>query len=360
MNLEQLGKKARTIWKKHGRKIAAITVGLVVAIGLYNYYDNHVIKQSPEYMIEQLNTAIQNGDRDTVYKYVNLYNLIDETAKTTSLLNVKVEDWANGADALSESINRDQMVADVAENILNNIKDNHKIMYTGDANNIVSKGIRMLGINDLEFESIHLTKEKSDVPILDLTVHDTNKKDVKYVIHIRLKKVDNRWMLDQLVAADTVIKTRLVDYKQNLTEENRNTIALFNKLIKISNPTVSIQDLAKPELSPKELFKLSKEEKENLFKLKSKLKIEAPILLDTKVDSAKAIVTFTDKNTGTIIKELPIDIAKGSTTISYDKDVNYTDKAQELLADAIKNNRVLVSITIQSVTTSDGTKTLKQ
>lgn len=167
-------------------------------------------------------------------------------------------------------------------------------------------------------------------------------------------------MLDQLVAADTVIKTRLVDYKQNLTEENRNTIALFNKLIKISNPTVSIQDLAKPELSPKELFKLSKEEKENLFKLKSKLKIEAPILLDAKVDSAKAIVTFTDKNTGTIIKELPIDIAKGSTTISYDKDVNYTDKAQELLADAIKNNRVLVSITIQSVTTQDGTKTLKQ
>ena len=59
MNLEQLGKKARPIWKKHGRKIAAITVGLVVAIGLYNYYDNHVIKQSPEYMIEQLNTAIQ-------------------------------------------------------------------------------------------------------------------------------------------------------------------------------------------------------------------------------------------------------------------------------------------------------------
>ena len=150
-------------------------------------------------------------------------------------------------------------------------------------------------------------------------------------------------MLDQLVAADTVIKTRLVDYKQNLTEENRNTIALFNKLIKISNPTVSIQDLAKPELSPKELFKLSKEEKENLFKLKS-----------------KPIVTFTDKNTGTIIKELPIDITKGSTTISYDKDVNYTDKAQELLADAIKNNRVLVSITIQSVTTQDGTKTLKQ
>ena len=42
---------------------------------------------------------------------------------------------------------------------------------------------------------------------------------MKYVIHIRLKKVDNRWMLDQLVAADTVIKTRLVDYKQNLTEE---------------------------------------------------------------------------------------------------------------------------------------------
>lgn len=357
MNLEQ---KARPIWKKHGRKIAAITVGLVVAIGLYNYYDNHVIKQSPEYMIEQLNTAIQNGDRDTVYKYVNLYNLIDETAKTTSLLNVKVEDWANGADALSDSINRDQMVADVAENILNNIKDNHKIMYTGDANNIVSKGIRMLGINDLEFESIHLTKEKSDVPILDLTVHDTNKKDVKYVIHIRLKKVDNRWMLDQLVAADTVIKTRLVDYKQNLTEENRNTIALFNKLIKISNPTVSIQDLAKPELSPKELFKLSKEEKENLFKLKSKLKIEAPILLDAKVDSAKAIVTFTDKNTGTVIKELPIDIAKGSTNISCNKDVNYTDKSQELLADAIKNNRVLVSITIQSVTTQDGTKTLKQ
>ncbi len=37
-------------------------------------------------------------------------------------LNVKVEDWANGADALSDSINRDQMVADVAENILNNIK----------------------------------------------------------------------------------------------------------------------------------------------------------------------------------------------------------------------------------------------
>ncbi len=333
MNLEQLGKKARPIWKKHGRKIAAITVGLVVAIGLYNYYDNHVIKQSPEYMIEQLNTAIQNGDRDTVYKYVNLYNLIDETAKTTSLLNVKVEDWANGADALSDSINRDQMVADVAENILNNIKDNHKIMYTGDANNIVSKGIRMLGINDLEFESIHLTKEKS---------------------------VDNRWMLDQLVAADTVIKTRLVDYKQNLTEENRNTIALFNKLIKISNPTVSIQDLAKPELSPKELFKLSKEEKENLFKLKSKLKIEAPILLDAKVDSAKAIVTFTDKNTGTVIKELPIDIAKGSTNISCNKDVNYTDKSQELLADAIKNNRVLVSITIQSVTTQEGTKTLKQ
>ena len=310
-------------------------------------------------MIEQLNTAIQNGDRDTVYKYVNLYNLIDETAKTTSLLNVKVEDWANGADALSDSINRDQMVADVAENILNNIKANHKIMYTGDANNIVSKGIRMLGINDLEFESIHLTKEKSDVPILDLTVHDTNKKDVKYVIHIRLKKVDNRWMLDQLVAADTVIKTRLVDYKQNLTEENRNTIAWFNKLIKISNPTVSIQDLAKPELSPKELFKLSKEEKENLFKLKSKLKIEAPILLDAKVDSAKAIVTFTDKN-GTIIKELPIDIAKGSTTIYYNKDVNYADKSQELLADAIKNNRVLVSITIQSVTTQEGIKTLKQ
>ncbi len=360
MNLEQLGKKSRPIWKKHGRKIAAITVGLVVAIGLYNYYDNHVIKQSPEYMIEQLNTAIQNGDSDTVYKYVNLYNLIDETAKTTSLLNVKVEDWANGADALSDSINRDQMVADVAENILNNIKDSHKIMYTGNANNIVAKGIRMLGINDLEFESIHLTKEKSDVPILDLTVHDTNKKDVKYVIHIRLKKVDNKWMLDQLVAADTVIKTRLVDYKQNLTEENRNTIALFNKLIKISNPTVSIQDLAKPELSPKELFKLSKEEKENLFKLKSKLKIEAPILLDNKVDSAKAIVTFTDKNTGTIIKELPIDIAKGSNSISYDKDVNYTDKAQELLADAIKNNRVLVSITIQSVTTQDGTKMLKQ
>ena len=137
-------------------------------------------------------------------------------------------------------------------------------------------------------------------------------------------------MLDQLVAADTVIKTRLVDYKQNLTEENRNTIALFNKLIKISNPTVSIQDLAKPELSPKELFKLSKEEKENLFKLKSKLKIEAPILLDNKVDSAKAIVTFTDKN-GTIIKELPIDIAKGSTTIYYNKDVNYADKSQELL-----------------------------
>ena len=166
-------------------------------------------------------------------------------------------------------------------------------------------------------------------------------------------------MLDQLVAADTVIKTRLVDYKQNLTEENRNTIAWFNKLIKISNPTVSIQDLAKPELSPKELFKLSKEEKENLFKLKSKLKIEAPILLDAKVDSAKAIVTFTDKN-GTIIKELPIDIAKGSTAIYYNKDVNYTDKAQELLADAIKNNRVLVSITIQSVTTQEGTKTLKQ
>ena len=105
---------------------------------------------------------------------------------------------------------------------------------------------------------------------------------------------------------------------------------------------------------------LKKEEKENLFKLKYKLKIEAPILLDAKVDSAKAIVTFTDKNTGTIIKELPIDITKGSTTISYDKDVNYTDKAQELLADAIKNNRVLVSITIQSVTTQDGTKTLKQ
>ena len=40
--------------------------------------------------------------------------------------------------------------------------------------------------------------------------------------------------------------------------------------------------------------------------------------------------------------------------------MNYTDKAQELLADAIKNNRVLVSITIQSVTTIDGTKTLKQ
>ncbi len=32
-------------------------------------------------------------------------------------------------------------------------------MYTGNANNIVAKGIRMLGINDLEFESIHLTKE---------------------------------------------------------------------------------------------------------------------------------------------------------------------------------------------------------
>ena len=47
MNLEQLGKKARPIWKKHGRKIAAITVGLVVAIGLYNYYDNHFIKHSP-------------------------------------------------------------------------------------------------------------------------------------------------------------------------------------------------------------------------------------------------------------------------------------------------------------------------
>jgi len=122
---------------------------------------------------------------------------------------------------------------------------------------------------------------------------------------------------------------------------------------------VSIQDLAKPELSPKELFKLSKEEKENLFKLKSKLKIEAPILLDAKVDSAKAIVTFTDKN-GTIIKELPIDIAKGSTTIYYNKDVNYADKSQELLADVIKNNRVLVSITIQSVTTQEGTKTLKQ
>lgn len=83
-------------------------------------------------------------------------------------------------------------------------------------------------------------------------------------------------------------------------------------------------------------------------------------MLDNKVDSAKAIVTFTDKNTGTIIKELPIDIAKGSNSISYDKDVNYTDKAQELLADAIKNNRVLVSITIQSVTTQDGTKMLKQ
>ena len=360
MNLEQLGKKARPIWNKHGRKIAAITVGLVVAIGLYNYYDNHVIKQSPEYMIEQLNTAIQNGDRDTVYKYVNLYNLIDETAKTTSLLNVKVEDWANGADALSDSINREQMVADVAENILSNIKDNHKVMYTGDAKNIITKGLQMLGINDLEFESIHLTKEKSDTPILDLTVHDTNKKDVKYVIHIRLKKVEHRWMLDQLIAADTVIKTRLVDYKQNLTEENRNTTTLFNKLIRIGNPTVSIQDLPKPELTPKELFNLSKEEKENLFKLKSKLKIDAPISLDPKVDSAKVIITFTDKNTGTIIKELPIDIAKSSTTISYDKDVNYTDKAQELLADAIKNNRVLVSITIQSVTTIDGTKTLKQ
>ena len=82
-------------------------------------------------------------------------------------------------------------------------------------------------------------------------------------------------------------------------------------------------------------------------------------MLDAKVDSAKAIVTFTDKN-GTIIKELPIDIAKGSTAIYYNKDVNYTDKAQELLADAIKNNRVLVSITIQSVTTQEGTKTLKQ
>ncbi len=117
-------------------------------------------------------------------------------------------------------------------------------------------------------------------------------------------------MLDQLVAADTVIKTRLVDYKQNLTEENRNTIALFNKLIKISNPTVSIQDLAKPELSPKELFKLSKEEKENLFKLKSKLKIEAPILLDNKVDSAKLLLRSQIKIQELLLKSYQLTLLK--------------------------------------------------
>lgn len=360
LDLEKLQQKVTPIWRKHGKKLIISTIAAVAIIGAYNYYDTHVVKQSPEYMVEQLQQAINNGDRDTVYKLVNLYGLIDETSQTATLLNLKMEDWSNGSDALSSSIERDKFVAAIAENILSNISSEHRIMYTGEDTNIVASGIRMLGINDLSFESISLSETQTNTPVLNLTVHDSNKQDVKYVVHIKLKRVDDRWTLDQLMSADTVIKTRLFDYKENLTESNRALVNLFEKLIKLSSPTVAVQDLPKPDLDPKELFKLSKQEKEDLFKLKSKFKIDIPVLLDDKVQSAKVIITFIDKKTGTTIKEIPVDVSKGSKTITYNKDVDYSDKSQELLVDAIKNNRVVTEVHIQSVTTSDSTQSLKQ
>lgn len=360
MNIEVLQQRLKPIFRKHGKKIIASAIGIIAVVSAYNYYDTHIVKRSPEYMVEQLTKAINSGDRDTVYKLVNLYGLIDETSKTVNLLNLKTEDWANGSDVLSANANREDFVAAIAENILSNIAAEHKIMYTGTESDVVANGIRMLGINDLEFESIQLSNDKSSTPILNITVHDLKKQDVKYVVHIRMKRVNDQWILDQLMSADTVIKTRLIDYKQNLSEENKSVIALFNRLVKIETVSVSVTDQAPPDLSPKELFNLSKEEKEKLFKLKSKLKFEAPVLLDPKVQSAKIIVTFANKDTGTIIKEFPVDIKSGSKSLSYFNDVDYTDKAQETLVEAIKKGKVITTVTIQSVVTPDGTTTLKQ
>lgn len=359
MNFEELKTKLKPWLQQYGKKVGIGLISLGVVLGGYQYYNVTVVKTSPQYMVDTLTKAIRNGDSDTVYMLTNLYNLIDDTARIVSLSNAKVEDWSNGNDALTTSINRDELVKAIADNILSNIQSEHRISYTGEATDVVAKAISMLGVNELEYESISLHEENKE-PVLDITVHDVKKKDVKYVIHITLKRYDSGWKLDRLVSADTVIKTRLTDYKAQLTEDNRVTISLFHKLMKLNTPTIAVNDKAMPNLTAKELVNLSKEEKEKLFKLQSVFTFTVPVIVDPSVQSAKVTIALTDTSTGRVIKEVPVEYAKGQQSIQYTKDVDYTDAAQSAIVEAIKQNRISTAVTITSIITDDGTYSLKQ
>lgn len=359
MKFEEIQSKLKPWLQQYGKKVGIGLISLGIVIGGYQYYNVTVVKSSPEAMINRLTEAIRNGDSDTVYRLTNIYNLVDDTARIVSLSNAKVEDWANGSDALTTAINREELVKAIADNILSNIQSNHRISYTGEATDVVAKAVSMLGVNELEYESLSLHEENKE-PILDITIHDAQKKDIKYVIHIALKRYDSVWKLDRLVSADTVIKTRLSDYKARLMEDNRVTTSLFHKLMKLNTPTISVNDKATPNLTAKELVNLSKEEKEKLFKLQSVFTFTIPVIVDPSVQSAKITIALTDTSTGRVIKEVPIEYAKGEQSIQYTKDVDYADVAQAALVEAIKQNRISTTATITSIITDEGTYSLKQ
>ncbi len=330
--------------KKNARIIIIGTLGVVTSIGAYYYYNENVVKTSPEYSIDRLYAAIDNGDKDTVYQLVNLYSIIDDTAKSVMLVNLTMDDWSNSSSVLND-LDHDKFVKAIADNILNNITSLHKIVYTGEESNVIANNIRLLGLQNLEFENATLN-HSSDTPVLDITVHDSKKKDIKYVVHIKLRQDGKIWVLDQLIEADTVIKSRLVDYKQNLSEENKDIVRLFNKLMKVNNPNLSIKE--------KEVTVNDPDHKDKtIHQIQSKFIFEAPVLLDQSVQSANIVISLADKQSGRVIKEIPLTIKKPATSIVYEKELQAAETGDGSLLTGIKKDTIVTTVIIKSITTVD-------